>query len=113
MPYCKFCPIRELDTRDKDSLTKYDRYANCPRCRTNYIFEDNEKTKLIQYSMNTVYKGVAYVAIFDLVNTIFTLRTVSSPFQIENGFEIVTTNALPNITPYNFYQKLGVYILFS
>lgn len=107
MTKCRFCPNKELKFRDGTYYPPYAMYASCPRCRTNYIFNDTGKTKLSEYSFRTVYKGTTYEACFNLNDNVFVLEAVRF------AKEIVVTNSLPNITPFNFYSKLGVYILFS
>lgn len=109
--HCFFCPTKDLKQREHAHYTEYSKWASCPRCRTNYTFGDTNQTKLLQYSFNTCYKQVSYTAIFDLVNTQFTIQVVTYP--IREVDVIVKTNSLPNITPYTFYSKLGTYIIFS
>lgn len=108
---CLFCPSKDLIPGEQFRNSNWNRYVSCPRCRTNYVFENGGQSKLLQYSFHTCYKGTAYSATFDLVNTIFTLQVVAYPIRERNI--IVTTNSLPHITPYTFYSKLGTYILFS
>ena len=96
---CKFCPNKDL---------LYFWYAHCERCRTNYTFGDSANSKIIEYSFSTIYKNIAYKAIFNLVDNRFTIKTVLPPVE-----DIVIVDSLPNVTPFNFYSKLGTYILFS
>lgn len=108
MTICKFCPNKELEFRDGTYYPLYSTYASCPRCRTNYIFTDTGKAKIAEYSFRTVYKGVTYDACFHLERNTFVLSKVVGAIEI-----IVVTNASPNLTPFNFYSKIGTYLLFS
>lgn len=111
---CLFCPNRPLK-----GVSAY--YRSCSKCTTNYDFHiqmhssDPDRVQpttvsLWTYSFRTVYKGRVFIATFDVDYKTFCIEALVGSYSKEM---IMRLDELPNITPYNFYNKLSKLIVFS
>ena len=110
MIICKFCNIEVI-------LPQLNYYGTCAVCDTLYEFYIDEfaEPQAVKYTMSTDYKGSRYYADFYMWENYFrlTVRTHVGPSgEVEFVKEVVKMNCHPNITPFNFKDKLPILLTF-